>query len=504
MIDKLKSLAKDTAIYGTFRIVGKMLSFLLTPIYTNYILEQSDFAFINFIFPLIAIVSVIYSLGLEASFFRFFNLDDKNQSKKAFSNAYVGIAIVSFSITLLIQLFARNIAYEVNLLLADKVSTTANLDKMTVLIRIAALIPFLDSLLWVPYAYLRMIRKAKRFATIQFSMIVLAVFFNVLFLIVFHLGSMGVLYAQLIATIIGFILLRKEVIGNLLLKLDRPMMKEMLIFGIPVMFANLPAMILQVFDKVLMPYLNVTNAQLNNYAVNYKLGIPMMLIVSMFEYAWKPFFLSHYKDTDSKELFSRVFTYFTMLSVVVFLIVGFFMMFVVRMPFVGGKFINPIYWHGMVIIPIVLGGYFFNGAITNFSAGFYITKKTKYIAITMWAAALANIILNIYLIPIYGYIGAAWATFVAYLIGAIIAYILNNRVYKLNYEWKRITLLIGAALVCYFPTDYLLKNIDNLYLNFGIKCAVLIIFIVLLKVFGFFTATELREIKKFFGKKTIN
>ncbi len=501
MIDKIKLLAKDTAIYGTFRIVGKMLSFILTPIYTNYILQQSDFAFINFIFPLIAIVNVIYSLGLEASFFRFFNLDDQNQSKKAFSNAYMGIAFVSFSITLIILIFARDIAYQVNILLADKVSTPANLDKMTMLIRIAALIPFLDSLLWVPYAYLRMIRKAKRFATVQFSMIVIAVFLNILFLIVFHLNSLGVLYAQLIATVIGFILLRKEVIGNLIWKLDRPLMKEMLIFGLPVMFANLPAMILQVFDRILMPYLKVSNAQLNNYSVNYKLGIPMMLIVSMFEYAWKPFFLSHYKDSEAKELFARVFTYFTMLSVVVFLIVGFFMTYIVRMPFVGGKFINPIYWDGMVIIPIILGGYFFNGAITNFSAGFYITKKTKYIAITMWSAAIANIALNFYLIPIYGYIGAAWATFIAYLIGAFVAYFLNNRVYKLNYEWKRISLLIGFAMLCYFPTDYLLRGIDNLYLTFGIKCAVLVIFMVLLKLFGFFTSSELREIKKFFGKR---
>jgi O-antigen/teichoic acid export membrane protein len=501
MIDKIKSLAKDTAIYGTFRIVGKMLSFLLTPIYTNYILEQSDFAFINFIFPLIAIINVIYSLGLEASFFRFFKSDDTNQSKKAFSNAYVGIAVVSFSITLFIQLFARDIAYEVNILLADKGSASASLDKMTLLIRIAALIPFLDSLLWIPYAYLRMIRKAKRFATVQFSMIVIAVLLNIVFLVVFKLGSLGVLYAQVIATIIGFALLRKEVIGNLIMKLDRTLMKEMLIFGLPVMFANLPAMLLQVFDRILMPYLKVTNAQLNNYSVNYKLGIPMMLIVSMFEYAWKPFFLSHYKDTEAKELFSRVFTYFTMLSVVVFLIVGFFMMFIVRMPFVGGKFINPIYWDGMVIIPIILGGYFFNGAITNFSAGFYITKKTKYIAITMWTAAIANVVLNIYLIPIYGYIGAAWATFVAYLIGALVAYFLNNRVYKLNYEWKRISLLIGFALLCYFPTDYLLKDISNLFVNFAIKCAVLLVFMALLKVFGFFTASELREIKKFFGKR---
>jgi O-antigen/teichoic acid export membrane protein len=501
MIKQIKSLAKDTAIYGTFRIVGKMLSFLLTPLYTNYITQQSDFAFINFIFPIMAIVNVIYSLGLEASFFRFFNLDDKNESKKAFSNAYVGIAFVSFSITVIIQLFARDIAYEVNIILADKVSIPINLDKMTMLIRVASLIPFLDSLLWIPYAYLRMIRKAKKFATVQFSMIVIAVFLNVLFLIVFRMDSLGVLYAQVIATIIGFILLRKEVIGNLLIKLDKLLMKEMLIFGFPVMIANLPAMLLQVFDRILMPYLKVTNAELNNYSVNYKLGIPMMLIVSMFEYAWKPFFLSHYKDEDAKAVFSRVFTYFTMLSVIVFLVVGFFMTFIVRMPFIGGKFINPIYWNGMVIIPIILGGYFFNGAITNFSAGFYITKKTKYIAITMWVAAIANIILNIYLIPIYGYIGAAWATFLAYLIGAIIAFFLNDRVYKINYEWKRIGLLIGSALLCYFPTDYLLKHVSNQYLNFGIKFAVMGIFIVLLKVFGFFTATELVEIKKFFGKR---
>lgn len=502
MLNKIKSLAQDTAIYGSFRIIGKMLSFLLTPIYTNYILDSSEFAFITYIFSLIAIINVVYSLGLEAAFFRFFNIDDetKGNSKQAFSNAYLSIAFISTSITILILFFSHSIAQDLSVLFTATESKSLSIDKIQDLLIIAAFIPFLDSLLWIPYDYLRMVRKAKKFALVQFSLILIAVSFTILFIIVFDMNAKGVIIAQLIATISGLFLLRKEVFANLIFTIDKALLKKMFIFGIPVMLGNLPAMVLQVFDKVLLPVMDVSNFAYNTYTVNYRLGIPMMLIVSMFEYAWKPFFLTHYKDKDAKKLFSRVFTYFTLLSAFVFISVSFFVSYIVRMPFLGGKLINPIYWEGLYIIPIILAGYYFFGVITNFSAGFHITKKTKYITIVMWGAAFTNIVLNIWLIPIFGYIGAAWATFIAYFVGAVLSYWYSKKTYPIKYEWKRIFLIIIMTIAIYYPIEFLTQNI-GLTIAFIIKSISILLFVFLLKVFGFFTNGEIKEIKLLFKRK---
>jgi len=212
-----------------------------------------------------------------------------------------------------------------------------------------------------------------------------------------------------------------ELVKYMRFKFDRTLLMEMLRFGLPTLPASLSAIVLQIADRPILKAMT-NSSEVAMYTVNYRLGIPMMLLVSIFEYAWKPFYLTHYEDEEHERLFSRVLTYFTLFSGIFFLLVGFFMEFLVRMPFIGGKFINPEYWSGMGIIPIILGGYYFNGMFTNFSAGFHIKKKTEYLPLTIGLAAIVNVVMNIVLIPYYGIYGAAWATFVAYLVSAIAAY----------------------------------------------------------------------------------
>lgn len=498
MIDKIKSLVKDTAIYGVFRILGKMLTFLLTPLYANYILGQ-DLAFINFMFPVLAIINVLYTLGMESAFFRFYNLEDRTTGKQAFSNAYINIALMAFTFTLLGQLFADDLSIWICKYLSDSESISIPVNQMTMLIRLSLIIPLIDSFTWVPYDFLRMVRKAHKFVAIQFTMIVITVTLTALSIIVWDLGVMGVLLSNIVGSTLGVILLRKEIFQNLIFKIDANMLKQMYRFGIPMMLASLPAMLLQVLDKFIMPNF-ADNLTFNTYAINYKLGIPMMLIVTMFDYAWKPFFLTHYKDDDSNRLFGRVFTYFTLLSAVAFLVFALFMPFFVRLPFLGGKLIPPMFWHGMGIIPIILAAYYFNGAITNFAAAFHITKKTHYITITMWSAAIVNIVLNLLLIPRIGIYGAAWATFAAYFVGAGVSLYFSLTTYTIRYEWHRVLLIIGLLLSCYFPIHYFASSMSLVAL-FIVSCIAIGIFIALLYIFKFFTPEEVRQMKKILLRK---
>jgi len=170
------------------------------------------------------------------------------------------------------------------------------------------------------------------------------------------------------------------------------------------------------------------------------------------------------------------------------------------MPFVGGKFINPNYWEGMGIIPIILGGYFFNGIFNVLSAGFNIEKKTDYLPIAVGVAAIVNIGLNFLLIPIIGYWGAAYATLIAYFISAVLLYYFTKKVYFIKYEFKRLFLIIFLTLVIYYSFTFITQGLE-LWLSFVLKTAALLIFVILLKLFGFFTSSEISGIKRLINFK---
>lgn len=488
MIDKLRSLATDTAIYGVSTIVGRFLTFMLTPIYTNY-MSMDEVGDYTFIFAIIAFMMIIFGFGMEPAFFRFFSHDDEKQSKKAYSQSYISIILLSGVITTVILLNAESIAPYVT-----------DLPDATELIMLGALIPLLDAMMVIPFSLLRMKRKARRFAITRFFLIVLAVSLNILFIIHFRMGVKGILLAQVIANLCGVLIFVPEIIKHLQLKIDKSLMADMFRFGIPTVPAMLAGMILQVADRPILKALT-DSAELGIYSVNYRLGIPMMLFVAVFEYAWKPFYLSHFQDKDAKQMFARILTYFTLMCAGIFLLTGLFMDYLVRLSFIGGKLINPEYWSGMGIIPIILTGYYFNGVFNNFAAGFQIEKKTKYLPVAVGIAALVNIGMNFILIPIIGYWGAAWATLGAYFVSALVLYFFTRKVYPIQYEWRRILIIIISAGAVYGFTIYLTASLAIVE-SFIIRFLSLFVFLGLIWRLGFFTSTEIKGMKKLFSSMT--
>jgi len=401
--------------------------------------------------------------------------------------SYLSIAFVSLLFSLIVVILAKPISP-----LITKLPNSIDL------VRLSVIIPFLDSFLLVPLALMRMTRKAGRFALSRFLMIVIAVSLNVLFVVQFHWGAMGVIIAQLIATFSGILFFAKDVIEYINLKFDFKLFKQMLIFGIPTLPATFSGIILQVADRPIMKMLT-TDRNLAIYTINYRLGIPMMMFVLMFEYAWKPFYLSHYEDADAKKLFARILTYFTVVAAFVFLGVGFFIEYIVKVPFIGGKFINPIYWQGMHIIPVILLAYYFNGVFNNLACGFQINKKTGYLPIAVGVAAITNLVMNFILIPIIGYDGAAYATLAAYFISAVILYILTFKVYPNNYEWKRLSIIIITTGIIYLAVSYLSSSF-HIFTSLITKLAGLVLFGFILWLFRLFTPEEIKSIKRLFKR----
>ncbi len=231
---------------------------------------------------------------------------------------------------------------------------------------------------------------------------------------------------------------------------------------------------MQVIDRPIVKALT-NDATLGIYQLNYRLGIFMMLIVGMFDYAWRPFFLNHARDEDAKRLFSKVFTYFTLGMMSIFLIVSLFIDDIVRMKIAGKQFFPPVYWQGTPIVPWVLLAYVFTGAYTCFVVGVYLEKKTKYLPFVTGAGALVNVGANLILIPMLGILGAALSTLFSYIVMAVGMYFASQKYYRIEYEWGVIVKMAGSAFLLFILFKY--PGLEPLHFSsFVIKLLLLCLF----------------------------
>ena len=492
MFNKLKQLLSDSIIYGLFFIIGRFLTFLLTPLYTNY-LSVVEFADITNIFSYIAFLNIFYAIGFDSAFFRFYDKDDKEKSKEVFSTAWISIFGVSILLTLVLFL-----NYQI---ISPIICDSQNKNE---LLLFSILIPLFDVISYVPFLFLRITNQARQFSILKLSIIFLTIIITFIFVVNYKMGAIGVIYAHLIASILAFIFTIHLVIKNLKLKFDFPIFKEMAKFSIPTIPAQLSGIMLNLGDKPIVKALT-DNESLGTYNANYRLGLPMMLLVLTFDYAWKPFYLTQYKDPNSSKLFARVLTYLTVICALLFLIVSFYINNLVALPFLGGRVINPIYWNGLDIVPIILLGYYFNGMYNNFSAGINISKKTKYLSYSIMVAAAFNLISNLIFIPIYGFRAAAWNTLFSYMISAGMIYYHSQKVYPITYEWRRILIVISSCLFVYGLVILIQNQFSNIisqYISSNLlKMFGIIIFVLLIYAFKFFNINELNFLKSFISRK---
>lgn len=428
MLDKLKSLSKQTLIYGTSTIIGRFLNFILVPFYTN-VFPPSEYGVVAIIFAYIAFLNIIYSLGFEAGYFRFASHNEIGSEKQNFSHPFFTILFNSAVLSSIILLFSGSIAGITNI-------------KDTSIITYTAFILFFDAVSLVPFAYLRLKNKAKLFASIKLVNICVNVGLNLVLILVLKYGLVAVFISNLAASLVTLLLLLPVILKNISFSFNAELFRELRKFSLPYLPAGLAAIIVQVIDKPIMQYLTDVKT-VGIYNANYKLGIFMMLVVSMFEYAWRPFFLNNSKDPGAKPLFAKVLTLFTGAASIMFIILTFFIDNIVETPLpYKGHIIGEKYWSGLIIVPTVLFSYIFLGIYTNLLAGIYIEKKTKYLPLISGLGAVLNVIFCFGLIPYIGIMGGAIATLASYVSMAVYIYFISKKFYPVSYETGR----VGALL----------------------------------------------------------
>ena len=473
MLEKIKSLSKQTLIYGTSTIIGRFLNFILVPFYTN-VFPPSEYGVVAVIFAYIAFLNIVYSMGFEAGYFRF-AADIEKPDGSTPSVLGEGNDKQRFSIPFLIILINAGFLSSIIYLLSGPIASLAQLSaSYRSIVTYAAFILFFDAIALVPFAYLRLKNKSKTFAAIKLVNIFINLGLNLYLILGLKWGLVSVFISNLAASIVTFALLTPFVFKNLTFRLNKKLFIDIAKFSIPYLPAGLASIVVQVIDKPAMQYLTDVKT-VGIYQANYKLGIFMMLIVSMFEYAWKPFFLSNAKEPNAKAIFSRVMTIFLGAASVIFVLLTFFIDELVRfeLPF-RGHLIGEKYWPGLYIVPVVLLGYVFLGIYTNLIAGIYIEKKTKYLPAITGLAALINIAGCFGLIPFIGLMGGAIATLLSYISMAVYIYFVSQKFYRVKYELDKLFQLmaVNVLTIIFF---YLMYN-SIIPSGFIIKILIAVIF----------------------------
>jgi O-antigen/teichoic acid export membrane protein len=474
-MNSVKKLAGQTAIYGLSSIVGRLLNYLLVPIYT-YRFATGDYGIVTEMYSYVAILIVLCTYGMETAYFRFTKTENPT---KVYSTSLISLLISSLVFVLLIY-FLR---YEIANLLHGK--SSANIPYETYVIWFSLIIAA-DAFTSIPFAYLREKGKAMRFAILKLIGIGINIGLNLFFVVwcmdIYKQGETNAFFAfvnkiyspqigigyifiaNLVASLITIILLLPDIF-SVNFYFDKKIWKKMMLYALPLLVMGFAGNINETLDRILLKYLlpgtiEENLQELGVYGACYKLSILMTIFIQAFRYAAEPFFFSHHKEKNAQETYARIMLYFIVVCSIIFLVVTLNISWI-------QYFLGSSFREGMHVVPILLIANLMLGIFFNLSIWYKLTDKTQYGAWLSIFGAFLTIILNIWWIPIFGYLGSAWATLICYTSMCIISYFIGQKYYYINYPLSKILFYIIFALALYFITQQIpyKNNIISVFIN---------------------------------------
>ncbi|MFP4690569.1 MAG: polysaccharide biosynthesis C-terminal domain-containing protein [Bacteroidales bacterium] len=476
-MNPLKRLAGQTAIYGVSSIVGRVINFLLVPLYTR-VFVPGEYGVVTEMYTYVAFLLIVLTYGMETAFFRF-SESSPDRRNTIFSTSLLSVLATSTVFILLVILFRNP--------LAEVMRYPDNVEYIVLL----GMIVGLDALAAIPFARLRAANRPWRFALVKLAGIAINIGLVLIFLLLFPwilrhgpefmrplvnlvydpgIGVGYVFIANLVATVFTVLLLM-PVMRSVRPVFDSLLWRKMLLYALPLLVAGLAGWINEALDKLLLKYIlpeNIAMAQVGIYGAVYKLSIMMTIFIQAFRFAAEPFFFSQAAREDSRELYARVMNFFVVTCLFIFLGIMLFMD-------VVKHFIGSAYHEGLPVVPVLLIANMFLGIYFNLSIWYKLTARTMFGAWFSVIGALITIVLNIWWIPQFGYHGSAWATLVCYFTLALLSYLFGQRYYKIPYEPGRIGVMILAALGVFYISTYT-SAIDGAWMY--------VVHIILLGLFG--------------------
>ncbi len=438
-----KKLFQQTFIYGLATVLPRMLSFLLTPLYTQVLDTTAEYGEISVIFSYMIIFNVLLAYGMETAFFRFFHKRENKAGVISTSSiSLIGSSILFLGLAFLLQ------------------NQIALLTEISVrYIRFVIWILFFDALVIIPFAWLRAQERPMKYALIKIVNVAINLGLNVFFLVfledlaatssffqelyVPHNEVAYVFIANLIASFVT-LLWMAPFYFKLKFDFDKALWNKMLRYAFPVLIAGLAFAVNTAFDKIMLYKMlpeSVAKAQVGMYAACYKIALFMTLFGTAFRLGIEPFFFSHAEHKDARKTYADITKYFcifgSLILIAVIVFADVLKVLIIR---------DSSYWEAMAIVPLILLANLFLGIYYNLSVWYKITDRTKYGAYISTIGAIVTIVVNLILIPILGFMGAAISTVGAYGVMALLSYWYGQKYYAIPYNLKKILGYIGLSV----------------------------------------------------------
>jgi O-antigen/teichoic acid export membrane protein len=451
----LKKLAGQTAMYGLSSIVGRLLNYLLVPLYTRLFLPE-EYGVVTELYAYVSFLIIVLTYGLETSLFRFSKTEE--DSAKVYSTILISILGSTATVIAVLIFLAPAIALEIGY------------PNHPEYIYWFIFIIGLDALSAIPFARLREENKAGKFALIKLINIFTNIGFNLFFLVfspwvlqsdfqglsefinyVYNpeIGIGYIFISNLIAAVVTIVLLIPDLIPRNW-TFDFSLWKKIMAFSLPLLVAGLAGMTNESADRLMLKYLlprDISMYQVGIYGACYKIAILMTIFIQAYRYAAEPFFFAQFHEKNKTSTYATVMNYFVVAGCLIFLGVMLYMD-------VVKHFLDEKYWEGLDVVPILLLANLFLGIYFNLSIWYKLTGKSMYGAYIAIIGAVVTIVLNLILIPKMGYMGAAWTTLVCYTLMMVISYLMGQKHFPVNYNLGKITAYIGLSAALFFVSEY--------------------------------------------------
>ncbi len=441
----LKSLAKDTAIYGLSSIVGRFLNYLLVPLYTYKIAAGSGgYGIVTNLYAYTALFLALLTFGMETTLFRFGSREDED-GRMVYSTALRMVGSVGLAFLLLVLAFLHPI------------SSAMGYADHPEYIGCFAIITALDAFQAIMFSRLRQQHKPLRFMALKFAYIIPSILLNLLIFLVFDKapalqgvyerfnGGVGLIFfANLLCTSLVMLAFIPEIRG-IRYGFDWALCRRMLRYTWPLLLLSLIGILNQVADKILFPHLvsgEEGMVQLGIYGACVKIAMIMSLLTQAFRYAYEPIVFSSGAERNSPQTLSDGMKYFVIFTLLAFLAVVFYM------PLLK-YFVGRSYWAGLGVVPVVMAAEIFMGIYFNLSFWYKLSDQTWWGAILSFAGAAVMIAVNVIFVPKIGYWACAWGGFAGYGTAMLLSWAIGRSKFPVPYDYRTILGYAGLAALLY-------------------------------------------------------
>lgn len=474
----IKSLAKDTAIYGMSSIIGRFLNWCLVPMYTT-LFDSTEYGIVTYIYSITALLLIILTYGMETGFFRFANHEDWNNPGMVYSTSMTSIGVTSTIFMVLSCLFCVQLSN-----LAECPGHPSYIWMMAIAVGV-------DAYTAIPFSYIRFKKRPVRFATLKLINIGLNIGLNLFFLILcpwlnkvapgsvdmFYNPDFGIGYiflSNMISSLVTLLMLYPEITSETW-AFNGELLKRMLRYSFPLLILGIAGVMNQSIDKIIYPWLVTDHAQamadLGIYGANYKIAIVMVMFIQAFRFAYEPFIFANNKEADGSrktEAYSEAMKFFIIFALFIFMGVMFYID-------ILKYFISPAYFSGLKVVPIIMIAELFFGIFFNLSVWYKLTDKTIWGTWFSLGGLAVTLLLNIILVPRMGYMGCAWAAFFCYATMMVASYFTGRKRFPIPYQIGRITSYVIIAAALYGLG--LVTTTPSPIINYGVRAVLLAIYI---------------------------